>query len=273
MTIEEAIIKGASSIPKNEAKILLSFIMNYDLPQLLNHLDEKISTENVNKYFEYIKKVAEGYPIQYLVGSVNFFGFEFYVNKNVLIPRFETEELVENTLEYIKNFFPQNAKVIDLGCGSGAIGITLKKKMPTLDVTCLDISEEALDVTRKNAKNLNADIKIIKGDMLKDINEAFDIVISNPPYIDVSEEIDEKVRAYEPSLALFAPSNGLYFYENILSNISKVTNDKYLIAFEIGHLQKEGVLELANKYLDGNFTFECKKDLSNRDRMIFIYKI
>ena len=109
--------------------------------------------------------------------------------------------------------------------------------------------------------------------MLNKIDEQFDIIISNPPYIDVDELIEERVRKYEPSIALFAPSNGLYFYENILSNVKKVTNDKFLIAFEIGHLQKNKLRLLVDKYFDEDVFFECKKDLSDRDRMVFIYKI
>ena len=219
-----------------------------------------------------VEELKKNKPIQYILGNVNFYGFPFYINKNVLIPRFETEELVENTLKYIDNLFGnRNIKVIDLGCGSGNIGITLKKKNPKLDITCLDISNDALEVAKINAKNLNVDIAFLNGNMLDDVHDKYDVIISNPPYIAEDEEIEDIVKNNEPHIALYAPNNGLYFYEKILSTCSKNLNDMFLIAFEIGNTQKEDVSTLAHKYLD-NVKVECLKDLSGRDRMIFIYK-
>ena len=162
--------------------------------------------------------------------------------------------------------------IIDLGCGSGNIGITLKKKIPNAKVSCIDISEEALIVAKENASSLQADITFIKSDMLDDIYSKFDVIISNPPYISPDEQIEDIVKNNEPNLALFADNNGLYFYEKILSTCEENLNEKFLIAFEIGMTQRDCVTELAHKYLN-NVKIECKKDLSGKDRMIFIYNI
>lgn len=270
MTVEELIIYGKKYVHSIDAKMLLANLLNYDTLELLTHLDEVVSEENIKIYKEEIEAFKNNVPLQYIIGNTNFFGYEFNVNSNVLIPRFETEELVDNVIKWIeKNYQNKPLKVIDLGCGSGAIGITLKKKLPHLDVTCLDISKEALEVTRQNSEKLNAEINILHGDMLENNNEYYDIVISNPPYIDLDEEIEEIVKKNEPHLALYAPENGTYFYRKILESISKMKEKPYLVAFEIGYLQKEKVTFLAKEILK-DINIECKKDLSGKDRMIFI---
>lgn len=270
MTVEELIIYGKKHLHSHQVKMLLSNILECDTLELLNYLDKEISPEDVDKYKKMIDSVKNNKPLQYVLGNVNFYGNVFDINENVLIPRFETEELVEKTLEFIKNNLPQHSKVIDLGCGSGVIGITLKKKLPTLSVTCLDISDDALDVTNKNKEKLNADIKVIKGDMLDNITDKFHVIISNPPYISNDEVIDELVFNNEPHLALFAEENGLYFYDKILSTCKKNLKDKFLISFEIGMTQRDSITNLANKYLD-NIKVECFKDLQGKDRILFIY--
>lgn len=273
MTVEELIVYGKKYLHSHEVNMLLSNILHYDSLELLNHLDQVVEESDVLKYKEMINKVINREPIQYILGNVNFYGLDFKVNKNVLIPRFETEELVENTLVYIDKLFKNdNIKVIDLGCGSGNIGITLKRKNNKLDVTCLDISNEALLVAKENAKNLNAVIKFVNGNMLDEVTDRFHVIISNPPYISKDEEIEDIVKNNEPPLALFAENNGLYYYEKILSTCKKNLEDKFLIAFEIGMTQKDKVISIIRKYFD-NVVIECRKDLSEKDRMIFIYRV
>lgn len=273
MRVEDLIIYGKKYLHSHEVNMLLGHLLNYDNLELLNHLDENVPDKDVSKYKEMIDKVISNVPIQYVLGNVNFYGLEFMVNENVLIPRFETEELVENTIKYIKEFFSnESLKLIDLGCGSGNIGITLKKKLDNIDVTCIDISDDALLVAKENAKNLSADITFIKSDMLDNVNDKYNIIISNPPYISRDEEIEDIVKNNEPHLALFAEQKGLYFYDKILSTCSKNLEERFLIAFEIGMTQKDEIISLANKYLD-DVTIECKQDLSGKDRMLFIYKI
>ena len=229
--------------------------------------------EYLKKYYkgnieDAIKRLNNGEPVQYIVGNVDFYNSNFIVNKNVLIPRFETEELVQNTINFIKEYFDK-PKVLDIGTGSGAIAISIKKDIDSI-VYATDISKEALEVAKENAKRNNVDINFVNTNIYDGINEKFDIVISNPPYIRYDEEIEDIVKNNEPHIALYADNNGLYFYEKILKNIKNILNDKYLIAFEIGKDQAEEINKLKDKYLpDSNIIL--KKDLEGRDRMIFIY--
>lgn len=214
-------------------------------------------------------KLVKKYPIQYLIGYVNFYGYKLYVNENVLIPRYETELLVEKTIKYAKKIFNnKKIKILDLGTGSGAIGITLKNELDS-NVTAVDISNNALAVAKKNALENNTKIKFINNDMLNGINEKYDLIISNPPYISMDEEIMDSVKLYEPHLALYAENNGLYYYEEILKNINKNLNSKYLIAFEIGYTQANDIIDLVNKYLN-NVKIDVEKDYSGKDRFVFI---
>ena len=164
------------------------------------------------------KKLLEGYPIQYLIGYVDFYGYKIYVNENVLIPRYETEYLVQKTINYSKKIFNDKLDILDLGTGSGAISIVLGRELNSI-VTGVDISEDALNVAKKNAIENKVSINFIKSNMLDSVEGKYDIVVSNPPYIDIDEKIMDSVKKYEPHLALYAKDNGLYFYKNILSNI------------------------------------------------------
>ena len=217
---------------------------------------------------EAIERYKNGEPVQYIIGNVNFYGNTIKVNKNVLIPRFETEELVEKTIKRIKNKFDQQINILDLCTGSGCIAITLKKELNS-NITATDISIDALEVAKENIKLNNVDITLINSDLFNNINDKFDCVISNPPYISYDEEIDELVKNNEPDIALYAPNKGLYFYEEILKNIKKHLNDRFIIAFEIGYKQGNDLVEITNKYLD-NVNISVEKDLQGRDRFLFI---
>lgn len=226
---------------------------------------QKISKLKINKILRLVKK-SKTIPVQYLVGNVNFYGYTYKVNKNVLIPRFETEELVENTIKIIKQKFNKKISILDIGTGTGCIGITLKKELDA-QVTLSDISKKALKVAKYNKQNL--DIKIINSNLLKKINEKYDVIISNPPYISYDENIMKLVKDNEPHIALYATNNGLYYYEEILKTCKKNLKEDFLIAFEIGEKQKESITKLAYKYLE-NIEVICKKDMQDKDRMIFI---
>lgn len=226
---------------------------------------KKYVTKNIE---EAIERYKNGEPVQYIIGDVNFYGNTIKVNKDVLIPRYETEELVEKTIKKIKNKFNKKIDVLDLCTGSGCIAITIKKEINS-NVTATDISSDALEVAKKNVNLNNVDIKLINSDLFNNIDGKFDCIISNPPYISYDEEIDEIVKNNEPNIALYAPNNGLYFYEEILKNIKKYLNDEFIIAFEIGYKQGESLVELANKYLN-NVTISVEKDLQGRDRFLFI---
>ncbi len=226
---------------------------------------KKYVKENLD---EAIERYKNGEPVQYIIGNVNFYGNTIKVNKNVLIPRFETEELVEKTIKRIKNKFDQQINILDLCTGSGCIAITLKKELNS-NITATDISIDALEVAKENIKLNNVDITLINSDLFNNINDKFDCVISNPPYISYDEEIDELVKNNEPDIALYAPNKGLYFYEEILKNIKKHLNDRFIIAFEIGYKQGNDLVEITNKYLD-NVNILVEKDLQGRDRFLFI---
>ena len=269
MTIEELIIYGKKYIHSIEAKMLLASVTGYDQLNLLNHLDEIVSDEKIDMYKKLIDARLNNKPTQYIVGTTEFYGLELIVNESVLIPRFETEELVENTLKIINRKFSNNVNVLDLCCGSGAIGLTIKNKLHESKVTLSDISKDALLVAKENSNKLNLDVEIIESDLFQNINNKFDVIISNPPYIAEDEEIDEMVKNNEPHLALYGGEKGLDYYERILKDISNYLNDNFLIAFEIGATQKDDIIEIANNYLK-NIDITSKKDLSNRDRMIFI---
>ncbi len=223
-----------------------------------------------NKLKKGLKQLKKGIPVQYIVGNVSFYGYNINVNKNVLIPRFETEELVENTLKYINKFFNNKIDVLEIGTGSGCISIALKKENNNLNIYATDISKKALKVAKNNAKENDVNINFINTNLYNDINKKFDCIISNPPYISKNEDIMDIVYNNEPHIALYADNDGLYYYEEILKNINNIIKDKYLISFEIGETQGLKVKEIVLKYLP-NSKVIIKKDMQNRDRMIFVH--
>ena len=215
-----------------------------------------------------IKELENGIPVQFIVGNVDFYGNTINVNKNVLIPRFETELLVDKTIKYIKTNFKHHVDILDIATGSGCIAITLKKEIDST-VDASDISESALKVAQENALNNKVDINFINSDMLTNITKKYDIIISNPPYLTKEDDIMDIVKNNEPEIALYAKDNGLYYYDVILKNIKNNLKDKYLIAFEIGYTQGEAIKNIALKYLD-NINVKIEKDYSNKDRFVFI---
>lgn len=270
MTVEDLLFFAKGHIHSDHAKILVAELVNCNPLELLNHLDDYVSEEKVKLLKKEIEALEKNEPLQYVLGKVNFYGNEFYVDKRVLIPRFETEELVENTINYIKKFFTKPVDIIDLGCGSGVIGLTLEQKVSTNSVDLVDISKEALEVTHTNCEKLNSKANLIESDMLSSVEKKYDVIISNPPYIKTNEEIEDIVKNNEPHLALYAGEDGLDCYRKILKEASKNMKDKALIAFEIGCTQANDIKELVTSYLK-DVKVEIKKDLSGRDRMCFIF--
>lgn len=271
MTVEELLVLGKSYTSSDHAKILLAELLNKNPLELLNYLDYKVNIELSNKYKEELLALKNGKPLQYVIGNVNFYGIKYYINENVLIPRFETEELVENTINYIKKYFNYPIDIVDLGCGSGVIGLTLEKKISTKSVDLIDISPKALTVTKKNIINLNSRANIMENNFLENINKKYDVIISNPPYIKTDEQIENIVKENEPHIALYGGKVGLDCYKEILKNINNNLKEKALIAFEIGSNQAQDLIKLINIYLT-NVKIIVKKDLSGRDRMLYIFK-
>lgn len=236
----------------------------------LDYLKKYLFSEKLE---EGIKLLEKGISPQYIVGNVNFYGNIINVNNKVLIPRFETELLVEKTMKYIKKIYNKQEvselKILDVGTGSGCIAITLKKELGC-NVSAVDISNDALEVARENALRNDVEVEFIQSDIFSNVNNKFDIIISNPPYIREDEEIEDIVRNNEPHLALYAKDDGLYFYMNIIEQSTKYLNDRFLIAFEIGREQGEAIKKMANQYL-GNVSVSVEKDYSDKDRFVFIY--
>ncbi|MCI7084362.1 MAG: peptide chain release factor N(5)-glutamine methyltransferase [Tenericutes bacterium] len=222
-------------------------------------------SKDIEHDYELLKN---GYPIQYLIGYVDFYGYRINVSEDTLIPRYETEYLVEKVINICNKMFNDKINILDIGTGSGAISIVLKDKLNSM-VTGCDISDKALKMALNNAKINNLDINYVKSDIFSNINGKFDVIVSNPPYISRNEVIMDSVKKYEPNIALYADNEGLYFYEIIIKNAKKFLNDKFLIAFEIGWWQGNLIYDIAKSYFNDS-VIKIEKDLTGRDRYLFI---
>lgn len=254
------------------ARFLLMYMLD-ESPQLFsNSLSEKLSKENEEKYFSLIEKhIKEDVPLSHLVGFEYFYDRKFKVTKDVLSPRMETEELIYKVVEYVKETKKNNLKILDLCTGSGIIAITLKKELDqfSIDVVASDISQEAIKIAKENAQFHDATIKFIQSDIFDNIDNKFDIIVSNPPYIDRKDEVtmQDNVLKYDPHLALFAEEEGMYFYRKIIEQANNYLNDNGVIFFEIGYDQKEKIIKLADM---NGYSAEVYKDINGRDRMAFL---
>ena len=216
---------------------------------------------------ECLEKIENDYPVQYLIGNVSFYGYPIIVNEDVLIPRFETEYLVEKTIAYIHKLNINKPTILDIGTGSGCIAITLAKELKDAKISALDISKKALAIAKKNIKLNKVLIKLKKVDILNTpIQENYDVIISNPPYIALNEKVDPATK-FEPQQALFANDNGLEYYKYIINNLKNI--DFKICAFEIGMTQKEALCNYINNTLS-NVKIDCQKDYNNKDRYLFI---
>lgn len=222
-----------------------------------------------NNMDEIIKKINNDYPIQYLIGDVDFYGYTIKVDERALIPRFETEGLVDNLIKLIKTQTNYPAlKILEIGTGSGCIAITLSKELDTT-VDALDISKDAIDLASSNAVLNNANVNFVLGDIKNcTISKKYNILVSNPPYVKYDEPVDPATK-YEPQNALFALNNGLEFYEIILKRSKEFLESKNIIAFEIGCTEGQDITNIAKSYYP-NAYIQVKKDLAGKDRYIFI---
>ena len=256
------------------ARFLLMYILDESPHLFSNNLSEQISKEIEDKYFSLIEKhIKEDVPLSHLVGFEYFYDRKYKVTKDVLSPRMETEELMYKVIEYVKASNKNKFKILDLCTGSGIIAITLKKELEqvSVDVIASDISEEAIEVAKENAQSHDATIKFIKSDIFNNIDNKFDIIVSNPPYIDRKDEVtmQDNVLKYDPHLALFAEEEGMYFYRKIIEQANDYLNENGVMFFEIGYDQKDKIIKLADM---NGFSAEVYRDINGRDRMAFLVR-
>ena len=260
----------------NDKETLRAFLFElcneYDI-DLYMEKDMQADKRVEERFIDGVSKLKENEPLNYVLGYSYFYGYKMIVNKNVLIPRFETEELVGLVLsKYDEYFKGKKVTLADVGTGSGAIAIALKKEEDNFEVYASDISADALKVAKENASNNNADIKFYEGSMLDPIvenNIKLDILVSNPPYIKQDEVLDPSVKDYEPHVALFGGNDGLKFYRMIFEKAHLVMKDNGLLFFEMGYDQKENLSALAREYFP-NADISVYKDINKKDRMLFI---
>ena len=270
MTIKQALNLARQNLDSIDAKVLLKFILKKDNTYIIANANKEMSRDEENKLQESIQKIKDGIPLQYITHNQEFMGINFEVNQNVLIPQPDNEILVENTIGLVlgnkslenQEDSKKTMQILDLCTGSGAIAVSLKKYLPTAKIFASDISEKALEVAKKNAKNNNVEIEFIKSDMFENIHEKFDIIVSNPPYIK-SEEIEKlsKEVQNEPKLALDGGKDGLKFYKIISREIKNYLKENGTLLMEIGYDEANEVMKLFE-----NST--CIKDYANNDRVI-----
>lgn len=224
---------------------------------------------NPETFTEDAKRLETGEPVQYIVGNVDFYGNLIEVTPDVLIPRFETEELIYRVVSYYKKKNRTPERILDLGTGSGCIAITLKKIYPDAEVTAVDLSPDALKVARRNGTLNEVEIRWLEGNFLNPVEGEYDLIISNPPYIDPEEPIEDKVEKYEPALALYADHHGLSCYEEILEKVSYYMKKDSILAFEIGYLQKDPLISIAKQNLNDR-EISVEQDMSGRDRFLIV---
>ena len=275
MTYEQLLKLGYKKASQNNkeqeaVKLLLMELSNYTPSQFFLNLKEEVNQELQNIFNDKLNMyIFDSTPVQHLIGYSYFFGHKIKVNDAVLIPRSETEQLVEYVLHYYDSYFnSKKIEVLDLGTGSGCIGLALALEEKNINITISDLSEKALKVATFNNDNLKAGAKIIQSDWFNNIKGKFDIIVSNPPYIPNYEQV-ENIVDKEPHIALFGGKKGVDFYEEILKNIKPYLNEKALIAFEHGFQQKQQIYEIASKQFPRE-TIIQKKDLSGKDRFTFI---
>ncbi|MED3688686.1 peptide chain release factor N(5)-glutamine methyltransferase [Peribacillus butanolivorans] len=275
------VLKWASSFLKendrdaNAGEILLQHYLKQTRSQLLANLHYELSKEELEQFKSAVELHVDGTPVQYITGSEEFYGRTFLVNEEVLIPRPETEELIYYTLRKLPNIFTKGQKLslADIGTGSGAIAITMKLEETDLLVTATDIADPSLEVARKNAKLLGAEVQFVQGDLLQPFikqNNQVDILLSNPPYIpnDDQKSMSVVVTDHEPHRALFAGVDGLDFYRRFMEQLPLVMKVPGLIGFEVGTGQGQAVAGLLKRTFPAA-EVSIENDINKKDRMVF----
>lgn len=270
------VLKWASSFLENSGKEgvaaekLLMERQNWNRTDFVLHLNKEMPKEVKRQLIDDIAEHGTGRPVQHILGYEWFYGFKLKVTKDTLIPRPETEELVEH---FLKNTKETTAlRILDIGTGSGAIAIAIKKKRPQYEVTATDVSSKALAIAKENAVTNEADIRFLKGDLTEPVKqEQFDVILSNPPYIaeEEREVMDQSVIDYEPSVALFAENSGLKMYERLAEEVKPLLSPNGKIFLEIGYRQGKAVKQLFERAFPEAEVLK-ETDLSGHDRLIIV---
>lgn len=281
MNIKQALEHGIELLKENnidepilKTRIILANILNESKEYLLIHEKEELSEELEKLYITNIQKICNGVPLQYIINKQEFMGLEFYVDENVLIPRPDTEILVEETIDISKREGKKN--ILDLCTGSGAIGISIANSISECNITLSDISKDALEVAKENCINHKVEdrVNIIQSDLFENIDEnnKFDIIVSNPPYIktDVIKILDKEVQN-EPILALDGGEDGLKIYRRIINEAYKFLETDGYLCLEIGYDQKDEVIKLIEQTSEYKDIYS-KKDLASNDRIVICKK-
>ena len=280
LTNREAFFKAKELISKSETKVsdseiyeLLIFSNDYSsYSDIVMNFESTLKNEE--QFFANLNRVISGEPIQYVLNVAPFLDFDFYVDKRVLIPRPETEELVTKAVDYVRKFGVPRGNIYDCCTGSGAVALAMKKYFPDSNVYASDISKDAIEVAKENSKNLNLDVTFFIGNKCNPIINSeikIDIFLSNPPYVEKMEDIDENVKKYEPLDAIYI-ENGVEFYEDFFKNHKKFMKEHFMMGFEINYDQEEKLTELVEKYFDINHTaYSFSKDFYGKTRFLFIF--
>lgn len=274
---EEYFKKNDIESPRLDAEVLLAELLDMERIKLYVNFDYPLKDEEIAEYREMIKKRAKNIPVAYIIGHKEFMSLDFYVDENVLLPRPETEILVEYLIDYFKEKEMESINIVEVGTGSGAIMVSLGHYLKNSRILGVEIEEGALKVTRKNIErfSLNERLKVTRGDLLKplikkDIKNV-DLVVSNPPYISEKEmkKLPPEVKK-EPKKALYGGLEGLEIYKKLIPQSIKVLRDEGIIALEIGYNQAKAVKKILK---ENNFTdIEIRQDYADRDRFILAYK-
>lgn len=274
----EALTRASSFLEENKrekevARYLLQHVLQKNYSELMMTIYDDITPEAYQTFWAYIEEHATGRPFQYITGQESFYGRDFLVNEHVLIPRPETEELIEEVKKRVVRLFEEHKtlKIADIGTGSGAIALTVKKEISSAEVTATDISTEALVVAKKNAERLEAKVEFKQGDLIAPIaDQKWDIILSNPPYIGSheAESLSDTVIDYEPHLALFAAEDGLQLYRKMTEQLPEIMNAPSFIGFEIGYAQGPAVQKMLQKAFP-LADVEIVQDINQKNRFVF----
>ena len=263
-------------IPEQYAKYVMNELLDKQGKNLYLVMNEDLDETTLLAFNGIIDQLCEDVPLAYVMGVQYFYGYPINVNEHVLIPRYETEELVLKVImEIDEHFSDEVIQVIDVGTGSGAIACVLKAECPQIKMAASDISSDALNEARSNANNLNVEVDFYEGDMLAPFierNFKVDVIVCNPPYIPQAEILERSVKDFEPHVALFGGTDGLMFYRSVLSKAHLILKEKFFMAFEMGWDQGDALTKLAKEHFP-DAVVEVIKDMQGKDRMLFVKQL